>query len=95
MSRNDVPSGKQSVGQTFAQRAQRRVDAPPPADGIRHGPHPADVARPMQRDMSAGLGNDGTLSRTPIAREQASNQDRYGAGHEQIRQLIKGWGRGA
>lgn len=93
MGRLDVPGGKTVLGQVFSQRAARRVDSPAPADGIRKGPGPADVQRPTNRDMSAGLGNDGTLDRRTIANDQASNQDRYGAGHEAIRQYIKGWNR--
>lgn len=90
----DLPKGGRfGPGQDF--QAQRRkaqagslVPAPKPADSIKGGPSPMALygdRKPVPVTQ--------TVRGTDVSKQPASNQDKYGANREKIRQIIKHWGR--
>lgn len=71
-------------------KAQSRTltSAPNRGDTIKGGPPPSALygdrrAVPVAQAVAA----------KSIAKQQASNQDKYGANREKIRQIIRSWGR--
>lgn len=90
----DVPKGGRfGPGQDFQSMRRKAqagslVPAPKPADGIKGGPTPRALYGNKQAVPVSQVvrGND-------ISKQPASNQDKYGANREKIRQIIKNWGR--
>jgi hypothetical protein len=90
----DLPKGGlYGPGQDF--QAQRRkaqagslVPAPKQADTIKGGPSPMSLYGSRQVVPVAQIVRGKDVSKQP-----ASNQDKYGANREKIRQIIKNWGR--